>query len=273
VGSGLLYAIIVGIWALVLLPALLRKHDSNESIRHVDNFRAAMNILSDQLPLADPNKVRPHVSAKRAIRSGVDHIRTQSLARRRRAFFATVSTVPTTLLAITVGHLSLVSLFLPLLAVIGYVVWVRSEINRVRIERRLAARNGGVLPTREHRSHLRAGILAIRRSATARLVATEPDVDTATTTSWQPAEEETVAGWSLPDHVVPTYVTAPAATTVPRQIDLDFGVWDGSALLRAADAQRQQAIAELAAETSASEIAPAPETDLDRTAEIGRLMA
>lgn len=241
-GSGLLYASIVGIWAVVLLPMWLKKHDSDARIRTVDSFREAMATLSDGV-LPAP-QVEPTVTAKRAVPSGVDVIRRNSIARRRRVFIASLSTVPTTLLAIRFGSLSVAALVIPVVAFAGYVVWVRQDIQRVALERRVAARNGGHAPARveqRQRWQLARAMATIRRNATARLLAEEPILDTATTEAWQPAEVETTpTTFTMPEVVVPTYVTAPAATSVPRELDRKYGTWNGETMLEAADRQQRR---------------------------------
>ena len=241
-GSGLLYASIVGIWAVVLLPMWLKKHDTDARIRTVDSFREAMATLSDGV--LPPPQVEPSVSAKRAVPTGVDVIRRNSIARRRRVFIASLSTVPTTLLAIRFGSLSIAALVIPVVAFVGYVAWVRQDIQRVALERRVAARNGGHAPARveqRQRWQLARAMATIRRNATARLLAEEPVLDTSTTEAWQPAEVETApTTFTMPEVVVPTYVTAPAATSVPRELDRKYGTWNGETMLEAADRQQRR---------------------------------
>lgn len=45
-GSGLIYAVIVGMWALVLVPMWVRRHDATSETRSMDRFSTAMRILS-----------------------------------------------------------------------------------------------------------------------------------------------------------------------------------------------------------------------------------
>ena len=241
-GSGLLYASIVGIWALVLLPMWLKKHDTDSRIKNVDSFRAAMATLSDGI--LPPPITEPSVVSKRAVPVGVDVIGRNSVARRRRVFLASLTTVPTTFVGIATGSLSLMALLLPVTAFLGYVVWVREDMQRVALERRIAARNGGHAPVRvpqRQRSQLSRAMATIRRNATARLLQEETVLDTAATESWQPAEVEAPpTTFAMPDIVVPTYVGAPAATAVPRELDKKYGTWDADEMLGAADAQQRR---------------------------------
>lgn len=45
-GSGVIYAVIVVLWAVVLVPMWLRRHDTETEVRSVDRFSKAMGILS-----------------------------------------------------------------------------------------------------------------------------------------------------------------------------------------------------------------------------------
>lgn len=201
-----------------------------------------MATLSDGILPAPVTE--PSVTSKRAVATGVDVIRRNSLARRRRVFFASLTTVPTTVAAIVLGSLSPVALFLPIAAFLGYVVWVREDMQRVALERRIAARNGGHAPVRvqqRQRSQLARAMATLRRNATARLLQEEPLLDTAATEAWQPAEVEAApTTFAMPDIVVPTYVNAPAATAIPRELDKKYGSWDADAMLDAATRQQQR---------------------------------
>jgi hypothetical protein len=70
VGTGLIYAMVVGLWALFLLPMWLRNHERVDEGRQVDRFRRAMMQLSQ--PQVEVVSSAPHkqVQAKRAVRAG-----------------------------------------------------------------------------------------------------------------------------------------------------------------------------------------------------------
>ena len=46
VGAGVIYAVIIALWALVLVPMWVRRHDEASESRSVDRFHDAMRILS-----------------------------------------------------------------------------------------------------------------------------------------------------------------------------------------------------------------------------------
>ena len=46
VGSGIVFVIIIGLWAVVLVPMWLRNHDATVESKSVDRFSTAMRTLS-----------------------------------------------------------------------------------------------------------------------------------------------------------------------------------------------------------------------------------
>jgi len=252
----------VGIWALVLLPYLLRKHESTNNRKQVDGFRTAMARLNTDKDVFQKHPAQPTVSAKQAIKSGIaDPTRRRRLATRRRFFIGAVSTIPVSIVLVLKGFASPIYLLTPMIAFVLFVLWVRVSIARAKYTaqnvRRSAIGQPPLLRAKtSERSHMFAGLAAIRRAATKRLLATEPELDTATTESWQPAEVAATTTWSIPETIVPTYVTAPAATAIPRKIDVDNGEWGGSAMVAAAEIQRKQQLADLVAQVAEVELLP-----------------
>lgn len=268
-----LYIIIVGIWALVLLPTWLRKQDANERIRTVQGFKKAMEKLGEGLPLIQPGLVEPSVTAKRAVKTGLDLSHKQRLSRRRRVFVASVTTVPSTIAAVAFGGLSTAALALPVVALTGYILWARHDVQVEVLERRASRTQVRRPSAPAQRSHLAAGLAAIRRVALERLLAADPVIRTEETQSWVAADSSRT--FSLPDQVVPTYVSAPAATAVPREIDRVHGSWGAEEMLAAVERQRrQEELARLVAETSASQQSmpkPVVRFDDEDTQEITRV--
>jgi hypothetical protein len=72
VSSGLIYAVIVVLWAVVLVPMWLRRHDEATETRSMDRFQGAMHILS-----------RRPASAERPSRADVAGDRREVLIPRR----------------------------------------------------------------------------------------------------------------------------------------------------------------------------------------------
>jgi hypothetical protein len=173
-GSGLIYAAIVVMWAVVLVPMWLRRHDEANESRSVDRFSAAMRILSRRGSTPDKREIvmparttyvevtvpvagrlagsprsrtsvgaalprqqpggRPRPDAAAAARARL-------VARRRRTLFLLSSL---TLVLTGVALVGLLPAWLPLapmLLVVGFVVHLRAEARRmVERERRMLAR-------------------------------------------------------------------------------------------------------------------------------------
>ena len=286
-GSGLIYAAIVAIWGLLLVPMWMRKHETEQKISGVESFKAAMDSLSDSL-IPEPRRT-PTIHTKRAIRTGLlDPDKKRRMQLRRRAFSAVIASLPASILGVAVAGLPLFTLITPLISFAIYVGWVRSDIRRRAIiqlpqtsqvpnrePQKAAEKTVDITERPAKRSHLWSGLAAIRRNATERLLETQPELETAETESWQPAAStsasEPAKTWTAPEPVIPTYVTAPAATTVPREIDRVHGEWNAEAMLNAAAVQRQETLADIVAAVQQEEAAPLaadnnPTTELPRIA-------
>ncbi len=280
-GSGLIYAAIVAIWGLLLVPMWMRKHETDLKISEVDNFTQAMKTLAD--PVIPEPRNKPTVIVKREVRAGLaDPDKKRRMQLRRRAFSAVAASFPVSFIGVVFADLSNFFLLTPLAAFSLYVAWVRSDVRRraelkkprEAREAREVVRESVPAPrateaqkverSSRKRSQLVASFAAIRRNATQRLLETEPEVDTAETESWQPAVS---SSWSQPETPLPTYVSAPAASVVPREIDRKYGEWNGETMLEAAAAQRQNALAAFVSDVMASEKL-AVEQDLNPTTEL-----
>jgi len=201
-GSGLIYAAIVVMWAVVLVPMWLRRHDEANESRSVDRFSAAMRILSRRGSTPDKREIvmparktyvevtvpvggRPTGSASSRTSAGsVDGrqpggrprpdaaaaARARLMARRRRTLLLLSGL---TLILTGVALVGLLPAWLPLapmLLVVGFVVHLRAEARRmVERERRMLARRrsdpsrAGRKPSAEPTSA--APVSAARRAA------------------------------------------------------------------------------------------------------------
>jgi len=259
VGSGLLLLLIVGIWGLILLPLWISKNDAGRDLKQVENFRKTMETLRDEKALIPAKAPKPMVYSKRAVKAGgMSPQHQRVLATRRRVFAVVLMTIPTSTVFVLLGLAPAYMTLTPLVAFVMYVTWVqlaRRQDGRARTESVVSATTPSqsdrvsqrVQTRRTQRTHLLASFASIRRAATQRLLAAEPELDTAETVSWQPAETSTNT-WSIPETVLPTYVNSPAATATPRNIDLQHGQWDGAAMVQAASQQRKQELADIVAE-------------------------
>jgi hypothetical protein len=258
----------------------MRKHETDQKISEVEHFTQAMRTLAD--PVIPEPRNKPTVIVKREVRAGLaDPDKKRRMQLRRRAFSAVAASFPVSFIGVVFAGLSAVFLLTPVAAFSLYVAWVRNDVRRrnelkaprVAREVREAVRAPRVSEVEKieraprKRSQLAASFAAIRRNAAQRLLETEPEVDTAETESWQPAVS---TSWSQPETPLPPYVSAPAASVVPREIDRKYGEWNGETMLEAAAAQRQNALAAFVSDVMASEKLAAAE-DTNPTTELPRI--
>jgi hypothetical protein len=254
VGSGLIYAAIIVMWALYFIPRWLRRHEELSESRSVEKFEHSMRVLSRREPTADkryivmPPKPEPAVvsasaasraSAARSDRVGQSDVRSSSRPasrrsarrkssktfRRRRVLVALVL-VSAVVAAAT--PFSPVPWWGPLVGAVAILIDLahlrvqarrRHELTRTRhaVRKRLRSRLSRA-DSAERLTEARQ-LLAERRAAAE---AERVEADRAARESARRAAE----GWQPTPVPLPTYVTKPVAPRVGRPIDLTKpGAW------------------------------------------------
>jgi len=114
VGSGIIYAVLIGLWAAYFIPRWLRRHEELSASRSVEKFDHAMRILSRREPTPDkryvvmppkpepapsslPNRTR--IPAQRSAPVGRPRIGAAAMRRRRILAALVLVTVLTAVLA------------------------------------------------------------------------------------------------------------------------------------------------------------------------------
>lgn len=254
-GSGLIYAALVVMWAAYFIPRWLRRHEELSASRSVERFDRAMRILSRREPTPDrryvvmPPRPEQPVPAQRArARTG---LRTTSpvTVRRRRVLAVLLLTL------LTVGVLTPVTAlrwWAPAAAgatVLGYLVHcrlqarTRTSVTRTRQAVRTRSRS------RLMRFDALERLMTVRRELAEERAAEE--------VRWQEAEEamrreseaeearrrEAEASWEPVPVPLPTYVTKPPAPRRAPPIDLtNPGAWtEAHTTVRPAQPQPQPA--------------------------------
>ena len=229
--TGLIYAVIVGLWAVVLVPMWLRKHDVTTESRSVDRFSTAMRTLSRRTPppsrshdvLMPRRSNPPLVSGGRAPSSAARRAELARLAAVRRRRTALVSMSGFLAVVLAAALVGVAPLWLPLLGLVGFAGYVR----HLRVE----ALRAQQLARRER-----------RRTASAARPVADP-MPTTVEPARVPEPAPRVAGsqgeaWEPSQVVLPTYVTKAPATSVPRMIDLTHtGAWSAASMLEHAAAR------------------------------------
>lgn len=267
--TGLIYVAIIGVWAIVLVPAWLRRHDHMDPERSVDRFSRAMDTLGsrssflgksfqslvdDEVQVADPEILRPvrpqpSGNSSAAVGRPATGSRSSTPAARRRATLCvlTISALLVMTLA-GVGILAPAAIAIPIMLTGGFLV---------------LARQSAVASERMRRSKANP----VRGSAPAKSATGSPAVS-----SRAPgAMGET---WEARHAPLPSYVTAPRAAGFPRKIDtVTPGAWTAAAMLEQAQKERlrgermakakAEAIARARAEQAAAEARTRDEEFLD----------
>ena len=253
--SGVIYAVIALLWAVVLVPMWLRRHDEVSESRSVDRFQGAMRTLSRREASVDrrevfvprrPAAVRAHADGEPVVLSPIQ----QAAARRRLVVLSLSGAVLLALLLGAVGVTPMLLTALPLVLLVAYVLQARSALRREQA-RALAARRRRAVAARRRRQVAAAQAAAdgsgpLRRTARpARPVAAQvagvaevPEVAAVAAADVVAADVEpdfydqiAQRAWDPVPVPVPTYVSAPKAPRSVRVIDLTLpGAWTSGRL-------------------------------------------
>lgn len=244
---------VVGLWALFLLPMWLRNHEQVDEGKQVDRFRRAMTQLSQPQVEVVSNTAHKQVLVKRAVRAGTTAVAPLSAAERRRRVLAVLAGLQLVGAMASILGAGSAAIVLPALLIIGFLTLARSQ---VRLERARLAPADAPVAAPAVTTFARA--LAAARSARRPV---ERSIDVVEQAPAAPSVEAP-ASWQPVRTPAPSYVSAPAATAVPRAID-SAGGWTGSAMVEAARAMAEQP-EPVAVPTFAATVA----VDPDITAEI-----
>jgi len=198
--TGLLYLIVIVMWAAVLFPIFLKKHDQAQ-------LQKSVGIKRSIPALRWQKRVTPTA-------------RQQAFIRRRRTL---MSLLTATIVLVLAGLSGLIPLILALVPVILLVTFVAA-----------AVKNGNKLiaiPDAPVRTSMAAGSVLSGTQATVAIKLETPITETAPVvqaTTWQPVEPP-----------MPAYVRAGRATAVPRAIDAQKP-WTGQDMVEHATRLRQQ---------------------------------
>lgn len=221
------YIVIIAMWAAVLIPVWLRRHDDSRSLKSVDTFKRALTTLADDPRMAQmlPTPVAMH--------------------RRRKVYAALLGLFVLVLVLWAAGVSPGWTLLIPTTLVTAFSVAARKQVREETRQREAAvrylrarARSMAAHPTRKDsiglvRPNVReqAPPASTQAAPAARAAVRSDDGITAAASSWQPQPI-----------TLPTYVSAPAATAIPRNIDVaNQGGWSAEQMLQQAAQNRTDA--------------------------------
>ena len=265
-GSGAIYAVIVGLWAVVLIPLWLRNHERSGETRAIDRYHAAMSSMSGwegrRRRRAESRAESRALSTSSSSAAGssrpvasksvpVDDVDDEPMwsvpptpaqvaaSRRRLVLSVLIGITLASVALVLVGVLPLWFVVLPIVLLIAFALVARQQVVAAERATRQQARVTRGEPARSTRAADYPG----DRRATPRVPIPYPveHVDSLPEVRRSPAAGSTAQasddvndaqGWEPVSAPLPTYVTAPRASRVPRVIDLTHtGEWGGDAMV------------------------------------------
>jgi hypothetical protein len=220
--TGLIYVVIIGLWAAVLIPIWLKRQDQVSEVRSTARFSSAMRSLGDR---ADSKSER-RVSHNREFTSPRNRARAQAAKRRSMVLAALTSLTAIALIGTVLGYVpafvaitagTLLSAFL-VITMLTASKRDQSSARNISSSQRAYREFHEVEEVREPRKDQRP-------LTRAELQKNELDEFA----NWDPWEEET-PGWDAVPQTLPSYITSPRATAIPRNIERN-GDWSGEAML------------------------------------------
>jgi len=245
--TGLIYVVIIALWAAVLIPMWLRRHDQISEVRSTARFSSAMKSLGSQgqvqyatdsyaldsrsMEMSLPTRRTPDPEARMSRPTterpalGLDPDYERELVRQSAA----------TRRAVVLGALTLILLVTLVLAVLGVVPrWAPILAALPVVGFVLAASM-----TASARTNAQSQGRTSRASSAAPTAAPAPAEVEDDWETWNAWDDED--SWEAVPTTLPTYVTAPRASAVPRGIDRSRpGEWTGSAMVETARAMRSR---------------------------------
>ena len=247
--TGLIYVVIIALWAAVLIPMWLRRHDQISEVRSTLRFSSAMRTLGSNTRASESGVVMTQASPVR------------DASRRRITVLAILSSVFLVALGLTMlGSLPVAFVVVTAIPLLGFIVAMAVTSS----QRRRPA------PARRVRREIEP---EVARPARRRVAASprpqgmslEEELDEFA--QWDPWAEEDSESWDAVPTTLPTYVSAPRASQVPRRIDRAAGgEWSGEAMVSAARRMRRPRIT--VDDLMDERYGVMPPKDLDVTAEI-----
>jgi hypothetical protein len=248
--TGLIYVVIIALWAAVLIPMWLRRHDQISEVRSTARFSSAMKSLGSQgqvqyatdsypldsrsLEMSLPTRRTPDpevrmsrpTSERPALGLDPDYERElvrQSAATRRAVVLGTLTLI--LLACLVLAIVGVLPRWAPMVAALPVVAFVlaASMTSSARSGAQSQRRQSGTPSTP-------------RMAAPVATSAAQTDDDWETWNAWDDEDS-----WDAVPTTLPTYVTAPRASAVPRGIDRARpGEWTGEAMVETARAMRSR---------------------------------
>lgn len=281
--TGLIYVVIIALWAAVLIPIWLRRHDHISEVRSTARFSSAMKSLSGRgqmqyaadgydsgydidpvhsstspqhdrdagrrAPSRDFTEARmTRGSSARPPEGTLDREYERELVRQQAATRRAIVLGALTVLLLVVLVLAVVGTlpqWAPILAAVPVLAFVVATAMTASHRSSASSREERREPARRQPRHEEQPAPAVQ----------EVEDDWETWNAWDDDDD----AWDAVPTTLPTYVDAPRASAVPRGIDRSHpGEWTGEAMVETARAMRTRPMSEPLA--PASSISASDET-------------
>jgi hypothetical protein len=239
--------VIIGLWAAVLIPIWLKRQDQVSEVRSTARFSSAMRSLGDRADRADraDSKSGRRVSHNREFTSPRDRSRAQAARRRSMVLAALTSLTAIALIGTVLG-------FIPAFVAITAGVLLSAFL----ITTMLTASKRDQAPARTTGRSQRAyrefhEVEEVRESRRGQRPLTRAELQKAELdefANWDPWEEE-APGWDAVPQTLPSYITSPRATAIPRNIERN-GDWSGESMLDLVNRAQQDRVANVSDATT-----------------------
>lgn len=249
--TGLIYVVIIGLWAAVLIPIWLKRQDQVSEVRSTARFSSAMRSLGDRAD-SKASASRQTATHVRDFTSPRDRARAQAAKRRSMVLAVLTSITALTLIGTVLGF---IPAFIAIAAGIILAAFLITTMLTASKRDQAPARNSS-RTSRSYRdfrevdedNHDRE-IRESRAAGSEQRLLTRAELQKAELdefADWDPWEEED-PGWDAVPQTLPRYVTSPRATAIPRNIERN-GDWSGQSMVsmvqRARDEQNSQLVRE-----------------------------
>lgn len=245
--TGLIYAVIIGLWAAVLIPIWLKRQDQVSEVRSTARFSSAMRSLGDRADRADSESGR-QVRHDREFTSPRDRARTQAAKRRSLVLAALTSVTALGLIGTVMG-------FIPAFVAItaGILLSAFLITTMLTASKRDQAPARSVSSTSSNKRAYREfhEVEEVRQSRKEARPLTRAELQKSELdefANWDPWEEE-APGWDAVPQNLPSYITSPRATAIPRNIERN-GDWSGESMLDLVNKAQQARVANVSDATA-----------------------
>lgn len=244
--TGLIYVAIIALWAAVLIPIWLKRHDQVSEVRSTARFSSAMKSLGDRGVAEEKARRESHRESHRESQPGESNMGSRNSQSGRSHASAVAAKRRTMVLGALTGlvFLALVGSilgFVPIAIPVVFAVLLGAFVVASAMtssQRKSTSTNSPRLesvPARaeDARRTKRAEPMPAQERAESQM--SELDEFAA----WDPWEEDD--SWDAVPQTLPSYVSAPRATAVPRNIERD-GDWSGESMMEAARTMQRPAV-------------------------------